>query len=242
MLQAHLLTAGPIIYPLFFCSILVGALVLERLISHCGYPFSNAVRLKGRFLDGEIKPAIYNPQSRKGRGLHAGLSLLTYHATQTKALREELLGLWLQEQRQYLLMRTRWLNLLGAVAPLLGLLGTVLGIITMFQDVAHQTGPVTPALLADGMWEAMATTAAGLIIAIPALCTGQLFSFWSERRIEVMQNVLNHCSLSLELRQKVSAANTGEDTSSVVTARFSDEKDLDEKKLDSELTGREHYA
>ncbi len=224
MLQAHLLTAGPIIYPLLFCSILVGALVLERLISHCGYPFNTAARLQRQFLEGEITPAMNNPHRREGRGLYAGLRLLAYHANQTKALREELLGLWLQEQRQYLLMRTRWLNLLGAVAPLLGLLGTVLGIITMFQDVAHQSGPVTPALLADGMWEAMATTAAGLIIAIPALCAGQLFTFWSDRRIEVMQNVLNHCSLSLELKQHISPAavsNADEETSSVVNAHFS---------------------
>jgi biopolymer transport protein ExbB len=196
MLQAHLLTAGPIIYPLIFCSVLVGALVLERLITHCLYPVVHAELLQRQFLQGAISDVEID--SRKARGLKAGLALLAQHASTEKSLREERMGLWLQEQRQYLLLRTRWLNLLGTVAPLLGLLGTVLGIITMFQDVAHQSGPVTPALLAGGMWEAMATTAAGLIIAIPALCAGQLLTFWADRRIEVMQNVLNHCSLSLE--------------------------------------------
>ncbi|BFM15905.1 MotA/TolQ/ExbB proton channel family protein [Maricurvus nonylphenolicus] len=218
MLQAHLLTAGPIIYPLIFCSVLVGALVLERLITHCFYPVVNAEALQRQFLQGDISDVDID--SRKGRGLRAGLALLAHHADAEKSLREERLGLWLQEQRQYLLLRTRWLNLLGAVAPLLGLLGTVLGIITMFQDVAHQNGPVTPALLAGGMWEAMATTAAGLIIAIPALCAGQLLSFWADRRIEVMQNVLNHCSLSLSLKEE-SAPSAQKAAASVVNARFS---------------------
>lgn len=229
MLQAHLLTAGPIIYPLIFCSVLVGALVLERLITHCLYPVVNAEALQRKFLQGDISGAEIN--LRQGRGLKAGLALLAHHADTEKSLREERLGLWLQEQRQYLLLRTRWLNLLGAVAPLLGLLGTVLGIITMFQDVAHQHGPVTPALLADGMWEAMATTAAGLIIAIPALCAGQLLTFWADRRIEVMQNVLNHCSLFLSLKVESAQAAQGA-TSRVVNAHFSK----------SEVTEQEQYA
>lgn len=55
----------------------------------------------------------------------------------------------------------------AAVAPLLGLLGTVLGMITVFQRV-EQAGLGDPAIFASGIWEALITTAVGLAIAIPA--------------------------------------------------------------------------
>ena len=65
----------------------------------------------------------------------------------------------------------RYINALGTIAgvsPLLGLLGTVTGMIRVFQEVTT-AGVGDPRLLASGIWEAMLTTAAGLIVAIPAL-------------------------------------------------------------------------
>jgi biopolymer transport protein ExbB len=67
----------------------------------------------------------------------------------------------------------RYLGMLGAVAsvaPLLGLLGTVTGMIEVFQqaeDTIQATGNVEPAQLASGIWAALMTTAAGLTVAIP---------------------------------------------------------------------------
>ncbi len=61
---------------------------------------------------------------------------------------------------------------IAAVAPLLGLLGTVVGMIDVFRtvvaEVGGQAGPVNPASLANGIWAALMTTAAGLSVAIPA--------------------------------------------------------------------------
>lgn len=68
----------------------------------------------------------------------------------------------------------RFVGVLGAIAniaPLLGLLGTVTGMIEVFQrvdDTIRQTGDVQAGVLAAGIWEALMTTAAGLSIAIPA--------------------------------------------------------------------------
>lgn len=64
----------------------------------------------------------------------------------------------------------RYVNALGtiaAVSPLMGLLGTVTGMITVFQKVTTE-GVGDPRILATGIWEALVTTAAGLMIAIPA--------------------------------------------------------------------------
>ncbi|MEM9346113.1 MAG: MotA/TolQ/ExbB proton channel family protein [Planctomycetota bacterium] len=63
----------------------------------------------------------------------------------------------------------RPLSVIAAVSPLLGLLGTVYGMIDAFQKTASSGGTAKTAMLASGIYEALVTTAAGLTIAIPAL-------------------------------------------------------------------------
>jgi len=58
---------------------------------------------------------------------------------------------------------------IAGVAPMLGFLGTVTGMITTFQIIQNAGGNVNPSMLAGGIWEAMLTTAFGLIVGIPAL-------------------------------------------------------------------------
>jgi biopolymer transport protein ExbB len=62
----------------------------------------------------------------------------------------------------------RALDLIATVAPLLGLLGTVLGMIGAFQALQAAGARPDPAVLAGGIWEALLTTAAGMAVAIPA--------------------------------------------------------------------------
>ncbi len=73
------------------------------------------------------------------------------------------------------------LSLIATIAPLLGLLGTVLGMIEAFQQMETVGDRVEPALLAGGIWEALLTTAAGLSVAIPAAV---LFT-WLQRAVDV---------------------------------------------------------
>jgi len=65
----------------------------------------------------------------------------------------------------------RLLELIGLIAPLLGLLGTILGMISAFQALQSAGSKADPALLAGGIWEALLTTALGLVVAIPAIVT-----------------------------------------------------------------------
>lgn len=77
-----------------------------------------------------------------------------------------------------MLEATRFLNSLDTVAmvaPMLGLLGTVSGMVATFQTVAENTQAVNPSALAGGIWEALLTTAFGLIVAIPALAGFRYF-------------------------------------------------------------------
>lgn len=80
----------------------------------------------------------------------------------------------------------RALELIGSLAPLLGLLGTVLGMIGAFQALEAAGDRVQPAILSAGIWQALLTTAAGLIIAIPAVAAVGYF----DRRIEQLQHAM----------------------------------------------------
>jgi biopolymer transport protein ExbB len=62
------------------------------------------------------------------------------------------------------------------VSPLLGLLGTVLGMIQSFQELEMAQGAANASVLAGGIWQALLTTAAGLLVAIPAAVAAGLFS------------------------------------------------------------------
>lgn len=61
-----------------------------------------------------------------------------------------------------------WLRFISVVSPLLGLLGTVLGMVTVFQTIAENVAP-SAGVLAAGIWEALITTVMGLCVAIPTL-------------------------------------------------------------------------
>jgi biopolymer transport protein ExbB len=61
-----------------------------------------------------------------------------------------------------------YLATIAGASPMLGFLGTVSGLILAFMEISHYEGNVNPSLLADGIYQAMITTAAGLIVGIPA--------------------------------------------------------------------------
>lgn len=81
----------------------------------------------------------------------------------------------------------------GSIAPLLGLLGTVFGMIKAFMAVENLGGRVNASVLAGGIWEAMLTTAFGLVVAIPLiLCHSYL-----EGRLNWLQADLEEVAVAL---------------------------------------------
>ncbi|MGR3541375.1 MAG: MotA/TolQ/ExbB proton channel family protein [Hasllibacter sp.] len=75
----------------------------------------------------------------------------------------------------------RGLEVVATVAPLLGLLGTVLGMIAAFQALQESGAAADPSVLAGGIWEALLTTAAGMAVAIPATAALSFFEGRAER-------------------------------------------------------------
>ncbi|MGO1246020.1 MAG: MotA/TolQ/ExbB proton channel family protein [Oceanisphaera sp.] len=187
---------GLMSWPLIICSVITLAVWLERgltllWVSSRGEQEKKQLRLAGNnFSSVELD----NPHSL----ILQGCRLLVQHKDCDKATREDLAGIWLQQQRRKLHSGLRVLTLVGVISPLLGLLGTVLGLISMFASIGESGNPVTPALLADGLGLAMSTTAAGLMIALPAIAGAQLFGLWADRLLDKLTHELNQCNLHLD--------------------------------------------
>ncbi len=88
----------------------------------------------------------------------------------------------LQEQASRLMRKIEWVNLIGNVSPMVGLFGTVFGMIKLFNAIVIAGGQPQPAQLAEGISVALVTTFWGLFIAIPALAIHGVF----RNRIETL--------------------------------------------------------
>lgn len=93
--------------------------------------------------------------------------VVTTHAAHSEDIRAEVAYLFHKNFKPVNNALT-WLKLIAAVSPLLGLLGTVLGMVRVFRAIAENVSP-DPTMLAAGIWTALVTTVMGLVVAIPAL-------------------------------------------------------------------------
>jgi len=163
-------SGGWLMVPIVLCSALALAIVLERLWALSQrrvMPPGLVERVATWFETGQ-------PRARELEALRSNSALgfilaagLEHVGEGREAVRERLED----AGRQTVQELERYLNTLGTIAvisPLLGLLGTVLGMIRVFAVLTSQ-GSADPASLAGGISEALITTAAGLVVAIPAL-------------------------------------------------------------------------
>jgi biopolymer transport protein ExbB len=161
---------GPLMWPIIACSIVAAAIILERLWT------LQTKRVLPRDLLQKVTQLVEQNQvndkvvealeknSPLGRVLAAGLAS-RYRGRAIVMERLEDTG------RHVVVELERFLNTLGTIAgisPLLGLLGTVTGIIKAFNAI-NAGGMGDPRMLSGGISEALLTTAAGLMVAIPAL-------------------------------------------------------------------------
>jgi len=194
---------GLMALPLTLLSLLTLMLLIERIVFLSINSRTSSLYLirKIRSIDINNNDALnelIQEQSAKKNTLSKGIALLLTHKNFAQSLREQTVSIWLANIRQEYTSGLRFLSIIGAISPLIGLLGTVLGLIEMFKDLAVTTGPIAPSSLAKGLGLAMSTTAAGLIIAVPAILGSQILQLWAGRSIAKIEHALNHCSLYLE--------------------------------------------
>ncbi len=188
-------SVGPLLWPLAISSIIALALVLERL-----WVFMRLQPVSAKSVASALSQCrdCHQAECQQRQDVaHTGVALLLSHRTLAAAQREEVMGCWLQAEQHRLTRHLRVLQLIAVLSPMLGLLGTVLGLVDMFANIAGEDKPVTPAVLADGLWPALYTTVWGLVICIPALAAGQGFALWAEYYLNAVERVLNRCQLAL---------------------------------------------
>lgn len=164
---------GPLTYPLFLSLLMSLIIIIERLCVLSYYSLSNTL----------------------ARG---SANLVKHHHSAGRALREEIAAIWLQAQHIKLSNGIRLLNIITLLAPLLGLLGTVIGLIQVFDSLGSHHGPIEPSMLAEGLGIAMKTTAAGLGIAIPTLLCAHGFQIWSDKLVQSTEKKMNIQNLQLD--------------------------------------------
>jgi len=173
---------GIIMIPILVCSVIALAIIIERLIvikSLNNDVDTSSVNIKELLEKGNIKKALELCSQACGPvGQIFKTGLLNRDNPRWKL--EEKLSLAGQEELRKLGKNIRGLEVIAAISPLMGLLGTVIGMVQAFNQVAEFKGQVNPSLLAGGIWEALLTTATGLAVAIPVLVMLHYF----ERKIE----------------------------------------------------------
>jgi biopolymer transport protein ExbB len=162
---------GVLVGPILFCSVVALALFLERLIR------LGRVKVRGNGLvssvsthlkngeDHQAYEAVKKDPSPMGRILTQAMEVKDQDRETLEAVLVHATEAETRELSRYL----QALATIGNITPLLGLLGTVLGMIKAFMVIQQMGGKVNAAVLAGGIWEAMLTTALGLAVALPTM-------------------------------------------------------------------------
>lgn len=162
---------GILVVPILLCSVLALVIFLERMIRFA------RLRIQGYGLVEKIARHVKNGEDHQAYELasksNTPMGRILVNAMEVKDQDREILETVIvhatdaevRDLSRYL----QTLATIGNIAPLLGLLGTVLGMIKAFMVIQQMGGKVNAAVLAGGIWEAMLTTALGLAVALPTM-------------------------------------------------------------------------
>ena len=179
---------GVMMYPIFLASLIAVAIIIERLI------FFGKCKENPEDIFKAIKDLASSDKQISFKDLKKSkegpvLRMLEVGVKARKEPRwklEEKLTVHGQEEISSLRKNLRAMEVIATISPLMGLLGTVIGMVKAFNKVAQYKGQVDPSLLAGGIWEALLTTAAGLALAIPVVIMLNYF----ERKVEAISFLL----------------------------------------------------
>ncbi len=162
---------GMLVFPILMCSAFALAIFLERVVSFskmrsrgAGLAEKVAMMLRDGREDDAARTAEES-DSPMGRVLSRAIEV----KSDDRALLETVIVNATEEEVRNLSTYIQALATIGNIAPILGLLGTVIGMIKAFMVIQQMGGKVNAAVLAGGIWEAMLTTALGLSVALPTI-------------------------------------------------------------------------
>jgi biopolymer transport protein ExbB len=177
-----ILKAGPFLWPIVLASIIGFAIFLERAQAFLRY------RSEQRELVGDVVALAQTGQlasaadvcQRTGGPIASVLGTLVRVLDRPNAEREQIVTVAGNREIRQMERGLRGIAVIARIAPLLGLLGTVVGLVEAFLAVSTMSGPPDPSVLASGIWQALLTTVAGLIVAIPAIISHE----WLQSRVD----------------------------------------------------------
>ncbi|MDI6765717.1 MAG: MotA/TolQ/ExbB proton channel family protein [Bacteroidota bacterium] len=156
-------------YPILLCSFAGIYIILERWLTlKKATPPASAFQIRLRkMLEGKnlqlAQEMCIQETTPIGRIVGAGLEKIHHGSMRVRQAMEDQ-G---REEMTHLERHLGILATIAGIAPMLGFLGTVTGLVGAFQSVASAAGQPSPADLADGIWEALITTVFGLSVGIP---------------------------------------------------------------------------
>ena len=167
-----------LVFSLLGLSMVTAYLVFEQLLSIRRselMPPGLHEKVHDALVNGSIKDAesaCHQNPSFLSFVLLQGISEIEYGWSSVEKAIEDALA----EQSSRLFRKVEYLNVIGNIAPMVGLLGTVVGMVFAFQNVASAPpGGATAPDLAEGIYQALVTTVGGLIVAIPSLAAFAIF-------------------------------------------------------------------
>ncbi|MES9945204.1 MAG: MotA/TolQ/ExbB proton channel family protein [Candidatus Thiodiazotropha sp.] len=187
---------GPVIWILALYSSIGLAIIMERyflFVRLRQLPKSWLARLGQLLDDSQAKQQISELKGPEANIIHAIVAAQSEGVKDLRGVGERVRG----EEIQRMEFGLRTLGILGNTAPLLGLLGTITGMIKAFMVIEQAGGKVDAQALAGGIWEAMITTGVGLAVAIPLLLMLHFLEGSVERRAQRMSRCI---ALLLERR------------------------------------------
>ena len=197
-LQDALSVGGPALWVIFGISIVlvtVGLWKFWHLIKLGAWNKKQADEILKLWLEKKVEPVDANQQNIRAKILGQTILAISDKNYTNEMVREECVRLAnneLNEARRGL----RIIDLIITIAPLVGLLGTVLGMIEAFQALQDSGAQADPSALAGGIWEALLTTAAGMGIAIPA----SILLSWYDSVVENVQADIENLATQAILR------------------------------------------
>jgi len=184
---------GLIFFILSLLSIFSIAIIFYKLIFFTQIRKKNFIKLEERIQLGTSKKVFSNElQENKNKNILSSMLYTLTSLSNDKSLnlseKNEKLKVIISEHIRKLDQFLPTLEIISNVSPLMGLLGTVIGMINSFNKLEIGGSLVDPALLAGGIWTALLTTAIGLVVAIPALVAHH---FFEKKVLEFQQSMEN---------------------------------------------------
>lgn len=183
--------AGMTRWAILLCSILALAIILDRTLYYF-HVKTNAERFAEKLL-GLLKARDVRSALKLATETRHPVGVITaaYLRHLKHPLRDKILSREGSKAIAAIERRLRGLAAITHIAPLLGLLGTVAGLVTTFFAIQTAGGQIQPELLAGGIWEALLSTVFGLLVAIPSMVAYYAFESFADQSTAQIQSVVS---------------------------------------------------